>query len=145
MQFSEFKENNLSAIGLIENEVHAFPWTQGNFLDSIKSNHTCLMMKLNEEIIGYTVMMFVLDECHLLNISIKKSMQKKGYGSHLLKEVIRQANLAHAKTIYLEVRASNQTAIHLYDKHGFNEMSIRKDYYRTKEGREDAILMGFVI
>jgi ribosomal-protein-alanine N-acetyltransferase len=145
MQFSEFKENDLSAIGLIENEVHAYPWTQGNFLDSIKSNHTCLMMKLNEEIIGYTVMMFVLDECHLLNISIKKSMQKKGYGSHLLKEVIRQANLAHAKTIYLEVRASNQTAIHLYDKHGFNEMSIRKDYYRTKEGREDAILMGFVI
>ncbi len=145
MQFSEFKENDLSAIGLIENEVHAYPWTQGNFLDSLKSNHTCLMMKLNEEIIGYTVMMFVLDECHLLNISIKKSMQKKGYGSHLLKEVIRQANLAHAKTIYLEVRASNQTAIHLYDKHGFNEMSIRKDYYRTKEGREDAILMGFVI
>ena len=145
MQFSEFKENDLSAIGLIENEVHAYPWTHGNFLDSLKSNHTCLMMKLNEEIIGYTVMMFVLDECHLLNISIKKSMQKKGYGSHLLKEVIRQANLAHAKTIYLEVRASNQTAIHLYDKHGFNEMSIRKDYYRTKEGREDAILMGFVI
>ena len=145
MQFSEFKENDLSAIGLIENEVHAFPWTQGNFLDSIKSNHTCLMMKLNEEIIGYTVMMFVLDECHLLNISIKKSMQKKGYGSHLLKEVIRQANLAHAKTIYLEVRASNQAAIHLYDKHGFNEMSIRKDYYRAKEGREDAVLMGLVI
>lgn len=145
MQFSEFKENDLSAIGLIENEVHAYPWTQGNFLDSIKSNHACLMMKLNEEIIGYTVMMFVLDECHLLNISIKKSMQKKGYGSHLLKEVIRQANLAHAKTIYLEVRASNQTAIHLYDKHGFNEMSIRKDYYRAKEGREDAVLMGLVI
>ena len=145
MQFSEFKENDLSAIGLIENEVHAYPWTHGNFLDSLKSNHTCLMMKLNEEIIGYTVMMFVLDECHLLNISIKKSVQKKGYGSHLLNEVIRQANLAHAKTIYLEVRASNQAAIHLYDKHGFNEMSIRKDYYRAKEGREDAVLMGLVI
>ena len=77
MQFSDFKENDLSAIGLIENEVHAYPWTQGNFLDSIKSNHACLMMKLNEEIIGYAVMMFVLDECHLLNISIKKNMQKK--------------------------------------------------------------------
>jgi ribosomal-protein-alanine N-acetyltransferase len=90
-------------------------------------------------------MMFVLDECHLLNISIKKSMQKKGYGSHLLDEVIRRANLAHAKTIYLEVRVSNQTAINLYDKHGFNEMSIRKDYYRAREGREDAVLMGLVI
>lgn len=43
------------------------------------------------------------------------------------------------------MRVSNQAAIRLYDKHGFNEMSIRKDYYRTKEGREDAILMGFVI
>jgi ribosomal-protein-alanine N-acetyltransferase len=145
MQFSDFKENDLSAIGLIENEVHAYPWTQGNFLDSIKSNHACLMMKLNEEIIGYAVMMFILDECHLLNISIKKNMQKKGYGSHLLNEVIRRANLTHAKTIYLEVRVSNQAAINLYDKHGFNEMSIRKDYYRAREGREDAVLMGLVI
>jgi ribosomal-protein-alanine N-acetyltransferase len=103
------------------------------------------MMKLNEEIIGFSVMMFVLDECHLLNISIKKSMQKKGYGSHFLKELIRRARLAHSKTIYLEVRTSNHAAIHLYDKYGFNEMSIRKDYYRAKEGREDAVLMGLVI
>ncbi len=103
------------------------------------------MMNLNEEMIGYAVMMFVLDECHLLNISIKKNMQKKGYGSHLLNEVIRRANLTHAKTIYLEVRVSNQAAINLYDKHGFNEMSIRKDYYRAREGREDAVLMGLVI
>jgi ribosomal-protein-alanine N-acetyltransferase len=145
MQFSEFKESDLNAIELIENEVHAYPWTRGNFLDSIKSNHICLMMKLNEEIIGYSVIMFVLDECHLLNISIKKNMQKKGYGSYLLNEVIRRASLAYSKTIYLEVRVSNQAAIHLYDKHGFNEMSIRKDYYRAKEGREDAVLMGLVI
>lgn len=145
MQFSEFKENDLSAIELIENEVHAYPWTRGNFLDSLKSNHTCLMMKVNDEIIGFSVIMFVLDECHLLNISIKKSMQKQGYGSHLLNEVIHRANLACSKTIYLEVRVSNQAAIRLYDKHGFNEMSIRKDYYRAKEGREDAVLMGLVI
>ncbi len=145
MQFSNFKESDLSTIELIENEAQAYPWTRGNFLDSIKSSQTYLMMKLNEEIVGFTVMMFVLDECHLLNISIKKSMQKKGYGSHFLKEVIRRARLAHSKTIYLEVRISNHAAIHLYDKHGFNEMSIRKDYYRAKEGREDAVLMGLVI
>ena len=72
-------------------------------------------------------------------------MQKKGYGSDLLKEVIRRAGLAHSKTIYLEVRSSNHAAIHLYDKHGFNEMSVRKDYYRAKEGRENAVLMGLVI
>ena len=89
--------------------------------------------------------MFVLDECHLLNMSIKKSMQKQGYGSHLLNEVIHRANLACSKTIYLEVRVSNRAAIRLYDKHGFNEMSIRKDYYRAKEGREEALLMGLVI
>ena len=145
MQFRDFKEIDLNAIELIENEAHDYPWTRGNFLDSIKSSHKCFMMKLNNEIIGYAVIMFVLDECHVLNISIKKSMQKKGYGSDLLKEVIRRAGLAHSKTIYLEVRSSNHAAIHLYDKHGFNEMSVRKDYYRAKEGRENAVLMGLVI
>ena len=145
MQFRDFKEIDLNVIELIESEVHTYPWTRGNFLDSIKSSHKCFMMQLNNEIIGYAVIMFVLDECHVLNISIKKSMQKKGYGSDLLKEVIRRAGLAHSKTIYLEVRSSNHAAIHLYDKHGFNEMSVRKDYYRAKEGREDAVLMGLVI
>ncbi|CAN1492811.1 RimI Acetyltransferases [Methylophilaceae bacterium] len=145
MQFRDFKEIDLNAIELIESEVHTYPWTRGNFLDSIKSSHKCFMMKLNNEIIGYAVIMFVLDECHVLNISIKKSMQKKGYGSDLLKEVIRRAGLARSKTIYLEVRSSNHAAIHLYDKHGFNEMSVRKDYYRAKEGRENAVLMGLVI
>ncbi len=145
MQFSDFEESDLSDIELIENEVHAYPWTRGNFLDSIKASHTCLMMKLNEEIIGYAVIMFVLDECNLLNICIKKSMQKKGYGSSLLREIIRRAGLSHSKTIYLEVRLSNHTAIYFYDKHGFNEMSIRKNYYRAKGGREDAVLMGLVI
>lgn len=77
MQFSDFKEIDLSAIELIENEVHAYPWTRGNFLDSIKSSHTCFMMKANEEIIGYAVIMFVLDECHILNISIKKVCKRK--------------------------------------------------------------------
>jgi len=123
MQFSNFKESDLSAIELIENEVHAYPWTRGNFLDSIKSSHTCLMMKVNEEIVGFTVMMFVLDECHLLNISIKKSMQKKGFGSHFLKEVIRRARLAHSKTIYLEVRISNHAALlrfFFYNQHPSN-------------------------
>ena len=145
MQFRDFKEIDLNVIELIESEVHTYPWTRGNFLDSIKSSHKCFMMQINNEIIGYAVIMFVLDECHVLNISIKKSMQKKGYGSDLLKEVIRRAGLAHSKTIYLEVRSSNHAAIHLYDKHGFNEMSVRKDYYRAKEGREDAVLMGLVI
>ncbi|MSQ80271.1 MAG: ribosomal-protein-alanine N-acetyltransferase [Candidatus Methylopumilus sp.] len=145
MQFSDFKERDLSVIELIENEVHAYPWTRGNFLDSMKSSHNCLMMKLDKEIIGYAIMMFVLDECHLLNLGIKKNMQKKGYGSYLLQEIIRRAKLVHSKTIYLEVRASNHVAIHLYDKSGFNEMSIRKDYYRAQEGREDAVLMGLVI
>ncbi|GBL31762.1 hypothetical protein EMGBS12_00720 [Methylophilaceae bacterium] len=86
MQFSNFKEHDLSAIELIENEVHAYPWTRGNFLDSIKSSHTCLMMKLNEEIIGFSVMMFVLDECHLLNMSIKKVCKKKAMGHIFLKK-----------------------------------------------------------
>ena len=85
MQFRDFKEIDLNAIELIESEVHTYPWTRGNFLDSIKSSHKCFMMKLNNEIIGYAVIMFVLDECHVLNISIKKVCKRKAMDRIYLK------------------------------------------------------------
>jgi len=93
-------------------------------------------------LIGYTIVQQVVDEAHLLNICVKPSLQGQGIGRKILDHVIAFANSVSSVLIVLEVRRSNDRAQQLYSQAGFNEMSVRKDYYPAEQGREDAILMG---
>ncbi len=89
--------------------------------------------------------MMVLDEAHLLNLSVAKDYQKQGLGRILLEYMIQIAKNNQAANMFLEVRASNSSAIALYENLGFNEMAVRRGYYPAKHSREDAILMGLAL
>jgi len=81
------------------------------------------------------------EESHLLNIGLTASKRGQGLGRELLEKMIMAAEIMGSKKIFLEVRISNAIAIDLYKAAGFKEIGLRKNYYRLKEGREDAILM----
>ncbi|NOT16000.1 MAG: ribosomal protein S18-alanine N-acetyltransferase [Methylotenera sp.] len=141
---------DLDAIMDIEPDLYLHPWSRGNFSDSLQSGYAAWVLQHTNHIIGYALMMFVLDEAHLLNLSIAKAYQKKGLGRYLLEYMIKQAKQHHATNMFLEVRTSNISAIALYENIGFNEMAIRRGYYPAdpkvfKSGREDAVLMGLAI
>jgi len=144
-QFRPMMADDLDAIMEIEPHIYSHPWTRGNFADSLKSAHNAWVLLHNEEIIGYALMMMVLDEAHLLNLSISKAYQKQGLGRLLLEHMISIAQTLNAANMFLEVRASNISAIALYENIGFNEMAVRRGYYPAHHGREDAILMGLAI
>lgn len=134
--------DDLDAIMAIEPLIYTYPWTRGNFKDSLNAGYSCWVYNEGNRIIGYAVLMLVLDESHLLNLSIAKGWQGRGLGRSLLEEMMKIAHNHGAQNMFLEVRMSNKTAVHLYENVGFNEMAIRRDYYPAKNGREDAILMG---
>jgi len=144
-QFRAMTDADLDAIMEIEPHIYSHPWTRGNFADSLKSAHSAWVLLHNEKIIGYALMMMVLDEAHLLNLSISQPYQKQGLGRLLLEHMIRIAQALNAANMFLEVRASNISAIALYENIGFNEMAVRRGYYPAHHGREDAILMGLAI
>ncbi len=144
-QFRAMTVADLDAIMEIEPHIYSHPWTRGNFADSLKSAHSAWVLLHNEEIIGYALMMMVLDEAHLLNLSVSKPYQKQGLGRLLLEHMISIAQALNAANMFLEVRASNISAIALYENIGFNEMAVRRGYYPAQHGREDAILMGLAI
>jgi len=144
-QFRPMTAADLDAIMEIEPHIYSHPWTRGNFADSLKSANNAWVLMHNEEIIGYALMMMVLDEAHLLNLSISKAYQKQGLGRLLLEHMISIAQTLNAANMFLEVRASNISAIALYENIGFNEMAVRRGYYPAHHGREDAILMGLAI
>jgi ribosomal-protein-alanine N-acetyltransferase len=136
---------DLDAIMQIEPHIYSHPWTRGNFSDSLKSEHSAWVLEADDQIIGYSLMMMVLDEAHLLNLSIAKAYQKQGLGRLLLEYMIQVARQQKAANMFLEVRASNISAIALYENIGFNEMAIRRNYYPAHHGREDAVLMGLAL
>lgn len=136
---------DLDAVMAIEPTIYSHPWTRGNFSDSLHSGYSAWVLMQQQTIIGYALMMMVLDEAHLLNISIAKPYQKQGLGKYLLEHMIAMAKRHHAANMFLEVRTSNQSAISLYEQMGFCEMAVRRGYYPAHQGREDAILMGLAL
>jgi len=137
------QRNELSTIVEIEQQATRFPWSLKNFEDCFKANNKAwVIIDDDNEIIGFTIVQKVLDETHILNICVKASAQGRGHGRELLNYIIDYAKKISSVLIVLEVRSSNKRAQHLYLQAGFNEMSVRKNYYPAVEGREDAVLMG---
>lgn len=144
-QFRPMRMDDLDAIMLIEPQIYPYPWTRGNFSDSLNSGYTAWVLLDDEKIIGYSLMMLVLDEAHLLNLSVAKTYQKQGLGRTLLEHMVEIAKSNQMANMFLEVRPSNISAIALYGNMGFNEMTVRRNYYPAANGREDAVLMGLAL
>ena len=140
-----FAEEDLAEVVNIENRCHLTPWTSRNFIDSYGAKNLFKVLKNENDIIGYYIALFALDECELLNITVTSEQQKNGFGELMLKDLFSECRKANIVNIFLEVRRSNLLAIRLYKKIGFNEVGIRNNYYQNKDSKEDAILMGLAI
>ncbi len=141
---------HLEVVLRIEREIYPFPWTQGNFADSIDAGYDALVLpgerdaaiSAPQAIRGYAVMMHVLDETHLLNLSIASVVQRQGVGRRLLRQLMRRSCDRGARGMFLEVRPSNGPALALYADEGFVQIGVRRNYYPAdNKSREDAIVM----
>jgi len=132
---------DLDAVAEAEQRIHPFPWTRGNFVDSLAAGHGAWLALEDGRMIGYAVMLQVMDEVHLLNISVQPELQRSGRGSALLIQLFDLARRRAATRMLLEVRPGNVSGQALYKRHGFVEIGRRHDYYPAHEGREDAIVM----
>lgn len=141
VEFVPMSEGDLDWVVARERELHAFPWTRGNFADSLAAGYSCWLMKAGGQAVGYAVMMLVLDEAHLLDISIDREAQGRGHGAALLGHLRAEARRHGATQFFLEVRPSNAAALSLYRSNGFEHVGRRRDYYPAADGREDAIVM----
>jgi ribosomal-protein-alanine N-acetyltransferase len=134
-------EHDLDWVCAQEAELHPFPWTRGNFVDSLVAGHDCWLMSEAGHPQAYAIVLVVLDEAHLLNISVVRDAQRRGFGRRLLEHLIAEARHQGIRQFFLEVRPSNEPALALYQRTGFVEIGQRKGYYPSSGGRENAIVM----
>ena len=99
------------------------------------------VVRRNGYVIGYALMMVVLDEVHLLNITVMPELHGRGLGKALLNFLFDDARDRGCKYMFLEVRPSNVNAIEMYRRFGFVVIGGRRAYYPAAYGREDAIVM----
>lgn len=130
----------------IEQAAHLVPWNEGTLRNNQGDKYLNLKWQAQGEILAFAICQQVLDEATLFNIAVHPKAQGKGIGKQLLSGLIEQLRCRDVLTLWLEVRASNQAAIQLYQSLGFNEVTVRKRYYPTPDGgREDAIVMALYL
>jgi [ribosomal protein S18]-alanine N-acetyltransferase len=132
--------DDLAAVTALEASLQAFPWSLDNFADSLAQGHGGEICWLGDDLAGFSVVMPVLDEAHLLNIGVARSHQGQGLGAELLKRVIDRARADGSTRLLLEVRAANAQAIAFYRRFGFSQIGLRRGYYPATIGREDALV-----
>jgi ribosomal-protein-alanine N-acetyltransferase len=133
--------DDLDWVSLAETQIYEFPWTHGNFADSLEAKHRAIVVRENADPVGYAVVMQMVDEAHLLNISILPNAQSGGRGTRLLEHLMADSREHAAVRMLLEVRRSNLRGQAFYLQHDFIKIGERRGYYPAHDCREDAIVM----
>ncbi|MDE1184033.1 ribosomal protein S18-alanine N-acetyltransferase [Paraburkholderia sp.] len=142
---SPMTESDLDEVAEVEKVAYEFPWSRGNFQDSLRNGYFGVCLRhVTGSLLGYCVLMPVVDEMHLLNLCVTPPAQGAGAGLALLREAVRLTRAEKLDGLLLEVRPSNHRAIKLYEHFGFTSIGRRKNYYPARHrSREDAIVMRY--
>jgi ribosomal-protein-alanine N-acetyltransferase len=134
---------DLDQVVAIEGSAYDFPWTRGNFIDSLAAGYLARVLRgPTGAVIGYFVAMKGVDELHLLNLTVAPAHQSQGHGRRMLDELVMLAHAERSPRVWLEVRESNVRARELYLRYGFRHIGVRRGYYPALHNkREDADVM----
>jgi ribosomal-protein-alanine N-acetyltransferase len=132
----------LDAVLRVEQSAYSHPWTRGNFVDSIRSGYQLQALMGEDTLLGYFVAMEGVEEVHLLNITVAPEFQGQGWARLMLDALSLWSRGRGAHWLWLEVRASNARAMHVYEACGYRRVGERKNYYPAHPSRrEDAVVM----
>lgn len=135
------RPEDLDAVLGIERAAHRYPWSAGNFRDSLAAGCDAWVLRLAGQPAGHAVVMRAIDEAHVLDLAIAPACQRRGYGSRMLEHVLSTMRDGGVRRMLLEVRRSNEAALALYRGFGFEAIGERRGYYAAGGVREDAIVM----
>ncbi len=144
MNITPFDFKHLNDIADLEKQCFSLPWTREMFEGELMSSIAeYFVAEYDGRAVGYAGMWKILDEGHITNIAVSPYYRRKKIGQALLDSLVSRANQKGIKKLLLEVRKSNEAAISLYSKNGFQSVGLRKGYY--SDNNEDAVLMNLIL
>ncbi len=140
IRIEPLQECYLDQVCALEEEVFSMPWHRESFQEMIEDKNACYLVALHqEEVVGACGLRNIVGDGEVTNVVTKKAYQNRGIGATLLNQLFSIGRTMGVEAYTLEVRVSNRPAIHLYQKLGFKEEGIRKNFY--EKPREDALIM----
>lgn len=140
MLIRKMEARDVSWMARIEQENFSMPWSEKAFMDSLSQEEALFLVAEEEDrVLGYIGIYLSFEEGEITNVSVDSSCRNKGVGSALVEQLKKEAQARGTEKIFLEVRVSNEPAIHLYEKQGFEKVGCRKNFY--EKPREDAWVM----
>jgi ribosomal-protein-alanine N-acetyltransferase len=138
---------DLGEVLAVENAAYEFPWSRGNFVDSLAAGHVAVtLLGPQGELLGYLLALPGFEELHLLNLTVAPAEQGRGHARFLLDWLVEHCRQQAAPKLWLEVRQGNERARRVYERFGFVRVGQRRGYYPAAEGRrEDAVVMSLEI
>jgi len=147
LNYEPMRQGDLAEVLALEEVVYPHPWSMGNFADSLSNSYEAWVLRdHNGDLLGYFLLMVIVDEAHLLNVAVSAEKQGQGLGRFLLNQAVACARGLGMESVLLEVRPSNTRALEIYERYGFKHIGRRKGYYpAANQQREDAIVMRFEV
>ena len=139
---------DVSVMAEIARSAMLHPWSRAIFGDCFKQDYYGFVItqgELANQVIGFIIVLIQLGECQGLNICVRTARKRCGFGRNLLIHVIDFCKQSQVKKILLEVRCSNQIAMHCYRSVGLKKVAVRRDYYPLNDGREDAFIFRLIL
>jgi ribosomal-protein-alanine N-acetyltransferase len=147
LDYAPMQKGDVDEVHALEQSVFPHPWSRANFADSLASGYDAWVLRdADGVLVGYFLLMYAVDEAHLLDVAVAAQRQGQGLGRYLLDKIMARARQKGMESVLLEVRPSNLRALRVYKEYGFGEIGRRKGYYPAHGGqREDAIVMRLVL
>ena len=136
--------NDLDEIVNIEKDLYKAPWNEKQYRYELEENEFSYVFILEHDnvIVGYYGFWVMFEECDITKVSIRKEFQGMKLSNILMEDCFSRVKALGCNKINLEVRTTNERAINLYKKHGFEDVIIRKNYYGKNE---DALILSKVL
>jgi len=140
LRFEPLQESHIPAILEIEKAANSAPWSERSFKNELDHKHGVFLVGiLQGNVVAYGGVWMVVDEAHVTTIAVAEEQRRQGIGQRLMIELMEKAKKAGMVCSTLEVRASNEAAIKMYEKFGYIVTAIRRGYY--PDNKEDAVVM----
>lgn len=139
-EIERMQPEDVREVAALEAKIFSVPWSEAGFLSSLQSKDTLyLAVRKSGQLIGYCGFLQSFDEADITNVAVEETYRGCGVASRMLEQLMELGKARGILRYTLEVRVSNASAIHLYEKLGFRAVGIRKNFYDNP--KEDAMIM----
>ena len=140
----KMNQTHVAAIAELEKECFSLPWSEKSIASELDNPLSLWLVAMDgDTLAGYAGSQTVLDEADMMNVAVQPACRRKGIAEALMTALVNALQEKGARCLTLEVRSSNDAAIKLYEKLGFQQVGLRKNYYRNP--KEDALILRKVL